>query len=243
MKKRLILVIGCIAAASLLQGCISGRANTATTNTHACVTNTPAPPPQVPPRTAVDTNCPPLIGLPGVTGPTGPVGPQGPAGAPGAPGAVVAGVAGAPGPAGPQGPAGPAGAAGPKGATLVGPAGPAGAPGAVGSQGPAGATGPIGPLGAIDCWQVAREITFSGNEANKYAEIAAYITANPSVKVGIDGSTTQLAQSSQTARMINVRDALVNHGVPANRIESGVFTDTNRPMVRDGRVSILLRSR
>lgn len=237
MKTKLFLLVGCMAAASLLQGCISGRAST--TN-HPCVKNTP--PPVLTPRTAADTNCPPLIGLPGVTGPTGPVGPRGPAGLPGAPGAVVAGLAGAPGPAGPQGPAGPAGAPGQRGATLVGPAGPAGAPGAVGSQGPAGPTGPIGPLGAIDCWQIAREITFSGDESAKIAEISAYLIANPSVKVGIDGTATPV-QSSQAARLGSVRNALINSGVPASRIESGVYNNTDRPVIRDGRVSILLRSR
>jgi len=93
-----------------------------------------------------------------------------------------------------------------------------------------------------------REILFAGTNQlsccdGKTTAIAVYVKANPSVKVGLDGAMTPANVNQTMARVNAVRSALLSAGVAANRIELGIFTDTDKPLVRDGRVSILLRSR
>ena len=72
------------------------------------------------------------------------------------------------------------------------------------------------------------------SESRKPAEIAAYVTQNPSVRLGIDGYTDSRSTSQYNAplnqrRIMTVRDALIQAGVPADRIETGTF-GTDRPM-------------
>jgi len=49
------------------------------------------------------------------------------------------------------------------------------------------------------------------SDGNKAREIADYMNRNPSLRVGIDGSSAR--------RVANVRDALINAGVPAYKIQ------------------------
>jgi len=121
-------------------------------------------------------------------------------------------------------------------AGIAGPAGATGAPGPQGVPGPVGARGLIAPGNG---WSVYRDYSFGrdGNgigrlDVNKAQEIAAYVDRNPSYRIGIDGA--------HQARVGNVRNALIDAGVPADRIETGAFGD---PQVRgDNRVAVLIRN-
>jgi len=73
------------------------------------------------------------------------------------------------------------------------------------------------------------------------AEIADYLQQNPSLKVGIDGSCPSSADHDIAMRRANsVRNALIKAGVPASRIETGVFGDAK--LARERRVEVLLRT-
>jgi peptidoglycan-associated lipoprotein len=93
------------------------------------------------------------------------------------------------------------------------------------------------------------------SESRKPAEIATYVSQNPSVRLGIDGYTdsrgsTQYNLPLSQRRVTTVRDALIQAGVPADRIETGTF-GTDRAMCnpatelcspREGRVEVLARA-
>ncbi len=162
----------------------------------------------------------------------------------------IYGPAGAPGVAGPAGPTGP-----------VGPAGPAGV---AGLQGPAGSMGDAGVAGAPGAaglrWTSFRDFLFDfdksdvrQNETSKVSEIAAHLQQNPSFTVGIDGYTdprgTDRYNQALSERRVNaVRDALVNAGVPADKILTGAFGEgrlkcqdsTEACWQRDRRVEVLI---
>ena len=159
---------------------------------------------------------------------------------------------------------------GPRGYT--GPPGPAGMTGMTGSPGPTGATGSQGqpgmtasPVSAVSStgWISLRDILFDfdtadirPSEMSKISDIAAYVKQNPSVRVGIDGSTDLLRGTNRyngalsERRIANVRDALIRTGVSADRIETGRFgvervecnDSTERCSQRDGRVEVMARS-
>ena len=177
----------------------------------------------------------------GCAGPTGMTGAQGPAGMTGA-----------------QGPTGMTGAQGPTGASGV-----QGSSGMTGVQGPTGMTGAQGPAAAAMNWTALKDIMFDydrseirPSEMYKTSDIAAYARQNPSVRLGIDGSTDLLRGTNQynTAlsqqRVGNVRDALIRAGVSADRIEMGGFgarrvncnDSTELCSQRDGRVEVLARA-
>lgn len=181
-----------------------------------------------------------------VVGPAGPRGGTGPAGVQG-----VAGSTGAQGPTtvGPAGPAGPSGVAGAQGATgfagaqgsteMAGFSGPAGATGAAGPQGAIGPTGAQGQMagGGNARWSSYRDYSFNVNsndilrdDGSKAREIADYLNQNPSARVAIDGSRER--------RVNNVRDALIDAGVPAYKIQTGAFGDPQ--LRRDSRVAVLV---
>jgi outer membrane protein OmpA-like peptidoglycan-associated protein len=160
-----------------------------------------------------------------------------------------AGPAGRPGEAGVQGVAGQAGA---QGSTMAGVAGPAGRPGPPGPQGTVGPEGARGSGGAINRWVSFRDFTFQDGSAEiqyfdavKVTETAAYMSNNPSHQVAIDGSmdprgTDPRNQSLNDRRIGAVRDALINAGVPASRIQTGTFGDPQ--LTRDRRVEVLVSS-
>lgn len=179
----------------------------------------------------------------GCAGPTGLTGPQG-----------SSGMTGPQGIAGAQGPTGMTGSQG-----MTGPQGPTGV---TGSQGQAGVTGAQGPAGAAARWTSLKDIMFDFDKAtirpaemSKAAEIATYMNQNPSVRLGIDGSTDLLRGTNQynvalsQQRVSNVRDALIQAGVSAERIETGSFGVTPTTCVdpaesceqREGRVEVLVR--
>jgi len=191
-------------------------------------------------------------GYAGPAGPTGPTGPTGPAGATGERGADLVGPTGAAGRAGPTGERGEAGLAGAQGATTPGIAGGAGVAGPAGARGAAGPIGPMGPTGIVENWASFREFWFDPNttaihDGDRYLvrEIAAYMMANPSLELGIDGSTnpratTQREMDLRDTRVRGIRDALIAAGVPASRISDGMIGNVDHR--RDGRVEVLLRT-
>ena len=135
------------------------------------------------------------------------------------------------GPAGPQGPPGIAGPAGPQGpqgvAGLPGPAGPAGAPGVAGASG-------------VDLtWHAFSDIQFDldradlrPSEVNKVAELAAYLTQNPTFRVELEGyadprGSQEYNMKLSTRRVDAVRDALIAAGIARDRILVGAYGQLN----------------
>jgi len=132
-------------------------------------------------------------------------------------------------------------------AGVSGPAGPAGPAGVRGPTGPMGATG---ATGAVQSWTSYRDFQFDSNqssirssEIDKVSEIATYMSQNPSIVVGIDGYADPRgtdAYNLSQRRVNTVRDALIQAGVPAGRIQAGAFGDQR--LKSDGRVEVLVRS-
>lgn len=194
----------------------------------------------------------------GMTGPAGPAGMAGPAGARGATGESGMRGEALVGPAGPAGRAGPAGArgavgeTGAQGTTLAGLPGPAGPIGPAGQAGPSGTRGTAGAVGVLDCWVNYREFWFDADQsalhngdAAKAREIATYLKANPSLQLGIDNGANARSNDRRVTdlnglRTAAVRNALLEQGVPAERISTATFTEAGQP--RDGRVALLLRT-
>jgi outer membrane protein OmpA-like peptidoglycan-associated protein len=86
-------------------------------------------------------------------------------------------------------------------------------------------------------WSSYRDYTFNVNsddilrsDRNKAQEIADYMNQNPSYRVAIDGSNER--------RVSNVRDALIDAGVPAYKIQTGAFGDPQ--LRRNSRVAVLV---
>jgi outer membrane protein OmpA-like peptidoglycan-associated protein len=181
---------------------------------------------------------------------TGPAGPAGMTGAQGSPG--MTGAQGSPGMTGVQGSAGMTGVQGSAGMTGV--------------QGPAGITGAQGapassPMPGVR-WMSLKEFMFDYDrsdirysESRKPAEVATYMSQNPSVRLGIDGytdlrGTSQYNLPLSQRRVTTVRDALIQAGVPADRIETGTFgsdrvmcnPSTEQCSQREGRVEVLVRA-
>jgi outer membrane protein OmpA-like peptidoglycan-associated protein len=83
------------------------------------------------------------------------------------------------------------------------------------------------------------------SERAKVVEIAVYMNANPSLKIGIDGSMDPRGSESSNRnlgdrRVKAIRDGLVEAGVPSQRISAGAFGDVE--MRRDRRVEVLFAS-
>ena len=125
---------------------------------------------------------------------------------------------------------------------MAGVAGPTGRTGATGAQGAIGATGVQGPggiAGAAGTWSVYRDIWFDANRSNmrasesgKVSDIANYLNQNPNATVAIDGTSD---------RADSVRNALLQAGVPAYKIQYGTFGDPK--LQRDRQVQVLVSSR
>ena len=183
---------------------------------------------------------------------------------------VAVGCTGPVGPAGPTGMTGMTGAQGSTGMTGVqgstGMTGVQGSAGLTGVQGPAGITGAQGapassPQPGVR-WTLVKEFMFDfdrsdirNSESRKPAEVAAYMNQNPSVRLGITGdtnrqSTDQYNLPLSQRRVATVRDALIQAGVSADRIETGTFgTDrfmcnpsTEQCSQREGRIEVLVRA-
>ena len=131
-----------------------------------------------------------------------------------------------------------------------------------GTRGQPGMTAP-GPA-ASDAGSVSlRDIMFDfdtasirPSEMNKISEVGAYLKQNPSIRVGIDGSTDLSRGTNQynvelsEQRIANVRDALIKTGVSGDRIDTGRFAadrvkcndSTEECSRREGRVEVMARS-
>jgi outer membrane protein OmpA-like peptidoglycan-associated protein len=135
---------------------------------------------------------------------------------------------------------------------MAGVAGPAGRPGPAGPQGSVGPEGAQGPAGVVDRWISFRDFTFAYGSAEiqsfdapKVSETVAYMEQNPSLQVGIDGSmdprgTDPRNQDLSDRRIAAIRNALIQAGVPAYRIQTGAFGDPG--LTRDRRVEVLVRT-
>jgi len=69
------------------------------------------------------------------------------------------------------------------------------------------------------------------------SEIAAYLALNPSLEVAIDGSGDDLSNR----RTASVRSALMQAGVPADKIRMGAFAAPNQR--HDGQIDVLIKTR
>jgi peptidoglycan-associated lipoprotein len=147
-------------------------------------------------------------------------------------------IAGPPGPAGPAGAAGPSGPAGPAGPG--GPAGPPGPMGAAGPAGPAGAQGAVGAAGTDAKVLAVRDVLFAfdrsevpAEEAAKIDQIAKYMKETDGMVVMLDGhadprGTDKYNLDLSRRRVAAVRQALVNAGVPPDRIAT-IASGDRRP--------------
>jgi hypothetical protein len=160
-------------------------------------------------------------------------------------GPTLVGPAGPAGRLGSSGPQGLTGAIGAKGATTVGPVGAVGAAGPTGAKGNTGPAGSQGPVGIVPCWVSYREFWFNADNADildtqkaMLSDMANYVKNNPSLILGIDGYQDSHHKDLSNLRINNVRDGLINAGVPANRIKIGDFGDSK--LRRDGRVEVLI---
>lgn len=184
-------------------------------------------------------------GFAGPTGAAGPAGPQGATGQTGAQGSTLVGPTGPAGRVGPTGVQGATGDIGATGKTIAGVAGPTGPTGPAGVQGATGATGAAGVVGIVPCWVAYRTFWFDAGKSDTRAsdatvvtEIAAYMKANPSLQIGIDGYMDPKAQDLSTHRVNAVRDALIQAGVPTEKIKIGAFGDAKNR--QDRRVEVLI---
>ena len=193
-----------------------------------------------------------MVGPAGPSGPVGPAGPQGVAGYEGARGPTLVGPVGPIGSSGVAGVQGVSGETGAQGYAMAGRAGAAGPSGDVGAQGPTGPTGAQGQAGIVGSWTAYRDFTFYGDRSNLQPsdvtmadEIAGYMAQNPSLQLGIDGSMNPNSaepsnQDLSNRRVRAVRDALIQAGVPAGKIQTGAFGDPQ--LRRNRRVDVLLKT-
>jgi outer membrane protein OmpA-like peptidoglycan-associated protein len=165
----------------------------------------------------------------------------------GAQGPTLVGPSGPSGRTGVAGSQGATGETGAQGSTTVGVVGATGRPGEAGPQGPAGSTGPQGPAGIVNRWASYRDFWFESDQdgiqssdTKKVSEIAAYMSENPSLQIGIDTFVVPGNQDLRTQRVNAVRAALIQAGVPAKKIVAGAFANANSR--RDARVEVLVRT-
>ena len=104
-------------------------------------------------------------------------------------------------------------------------------------------------MGVLVCWTSYRDFWFATDRAelqnaelDKVSEIATYMKNNPSLMLGIDASMDARNQNVRDRdlsdqRVKAIRDALVNAGVPADKIKAGAFGDAK--LRRDRRVEVL----
>jgi hypothetical protein len=107
-----------------------------------------------------------------------------------------------------------------------------------------------GPAGIIPRWVTYRDFWFESGQADIHqadaymvSDIAAYLKANPSLQVGLDGTPPVNGSDPRNAdldqqRVKAVRDALLAAGVAPSQITSGSFGDPR--LRRDRRVEAML---
>ena len=86
-------------------------------------------------------------------------------------------------------------------------------------------------------WRWYRDYAFNFNsdnirppDENTAQQIAEYLKQNPALRVALDGAIER--------RVLKVRSALVDAGVPAGKVQFGAFGDPKRR--RDSRVTVLI---
>lgn len=121
-----------------------------------------------------------------------------------------------------------------------------------GTDGPTGDGSVQGRIGENDRWTSYREFWFDNddadirdNDSKHITEIATYMRNNPSVQLGIDGSTNPRSMDEHDRnlsdrRVRSVRDSLIQAGVPSDRISDGMFGDVN--LRRDRRVEVFIKT-
>jgi hypothetical protein len=186
-------------------------------------------------------------GFAGPTGAAGPAGAQGAIGQVGAQGPTLVGPAGPAGHVGLAGVQGSTGDIGATGVTTAGIAGPVGPTGPAGAQGATGSTGAAGVVGIVPCWVSYRAYWFDAgksdirtNDAAMAADVASYLNKNPSLQLGLDGYADSKNPNLSHDRVAAVRDALIQAGVPSEKIKTGAFGDAKNR--QDRRVEVLINT-
>ncbi len=192
------------------------------------------------------------IGMTGARGPTGAAGDRGLQGETGIRGDTLTGPTGATGIVGDAGLQGIAGKSGVQGARVTGPTGVAGAVGEQGEQGQRGDAGISGTAGVVERWTTYRDFWFDYNSSDLNSDarlmvtgIVSYLKNNPSLEIGLDGTSNPNSSNPQnramaTRRIEAIRLALKNAGIQDSRIQVGAFGDPMQS--RDRRVEVLLRT-
>lgn len=133
---------------------------------------------------------------------------------------------------------------------MAGSNGGAGASGGSETQGADGQPGTLPPVVVADHWVPYRSFRFDDGRADiravdqrQIADVAAYLAQNPALRLGIDDSivpgVTDVSELRLGRRRVAViRDALLQAGTPAYRIEMGAFADPRRR--RNQQVELLL---
>ena len=133
---------------------------------------------------------------------------------------------------------------------MAGAPGVVGAPGIAGAPGAAGQSGAQGAVGVVGDWTAYREVIFMydrsdilASQKSKIQEVAEYLSKNSSLQVGIDSSLDPngidpRSQALSDRRGDAVRSALIEAGVSAARIQTGVQGDAK--LVRDRRIGLLV---
>ncbi len=114
----------------------------------------------------------------------------------------------------------------------------------------AGLEDALGPIGVFNSWTSYRRFEFDENSAElrpSAAQLAADITAhlaeNPTARLAIDGSSNMKSAEwrdlvLRERRVEVVRDALIQAGIPAFKIQVGAFGDPD--LRRENQVEVLL---
>ena len=125
--------------------------------------------------------------------------------------------------------------------------GPAGPPGLQGPQGPRGPKGPAGHIGVIPIWVTYREFLFNPDsdtltdpQLDEVAAMEDYMNRTPSLLLGIDGYTDELATNQDVARVEAMRAAFLQAGMPAGRIVTGPLGHPN--LRQKNHIEVLLKS-
>jgi outer membrane protein OmpA-like peptidoglycan-associated protein len=115
-------------------------------------------------------------------------------------------------------------------------------------------TAPVGtPVAIVANWTAYRQFNFTPGSADvtdsdmqKATTISTYLARNPSLGVGIDGykdseKVDRHERELNNQRTSAVRDALLQAGVPVEKIQIGSFADPDRR--HDGQVAVLIKTR
>lgn len=148
----------------------------------------------------------------------------------------VAACAGPPGPPGPSGPPGPPGQTVQQPSTVMVPVAPIPHPA---TQRPAPLMSDSSSFG--DFWFMPGSAEIQPSDRGTVYVVADHMRRNPGHEVGIDGYADPNDYALSERRVIAVRDALIEAGVPADRISIGSFG--NPQLRRDQRVEVLLVQR